>query len=200
MADQLMEREQGTRQNKPLKPVLYWLLYVLATFPLAFFGTFFFIVLFEKPPGMIAETGAESDSSAVAVADSVAAARRDSSVAMLDSTRTDTMQSTNYAIVNGEMQEQDSGSKFALAAAELESAQKAISDTIEKPDYKQLAKIYSRMETNAAANILSRLDDAMVVGILKGMRDRYAAELLSAIEPERAAVLSEKLSRAQNTD
>ncbi len=200
MANQLMEREQGTSQKNSSKSMLYWLLYVAATLPLAFFCTFFFIVLFQQPSGMAPESGVQSDSAAVAASDSMAAARGDSSLGALDSTQTDTIQGTDYAIVNGEILERESGSKFALEAAELESAQENESDTTEKPDYKQLAKIYSQMETNAAANILSRLDDRMVVGILKGMRDRYAAELLSAIEPERAAILSEKLSRAQNTD
>ncbi|HKJ69639.1 MAG TPA: hypothetical protein VKA68_16905 [bacterium] len=200
MANQLMDHEQGPSQKSSSKSMLYWLLYVAATLPLAFFGTFFFIVLFQLPSGMTPESGVQSDSAAVAASDSMTAARGDSSLGALDSTQTDTIQGTDYAIVNGEILERESGSKFALEAAEIESAQENESDTTKKPDYKQLAKIYSQMETNAAANILSRLDDTMVVGILKGMRDRYAAELLSAIEPERAAILSEKLSRAQNTD
>ena len=87
----------------------------------------------------------------------------------------------------------------------LEVANKTIeelSDTTEQEivDYRQLAKIYSQMDADAAAEILSKLDDAMIVGILEKMRDRNAAELLAVIERNRAAQLSEKLTKMQRVN
>ncbi len=64
-------------------------------------------------------------------------------------------------------------------------------------DYKQLAKIYSQMDADAAAKILTQLEDDMVVGILREMRDRNAAQLLMVFDSKTAARLSRKLSTTE---
>lgn len=201
MADEIVQKQPGSSSKKN-KKILLWVGYLAISSLIAFLGTFFFIVLIEKPQpeaGPLAGQGA--DSSLVAQADSTITGR-DSLQAVLDSTRVDSLDPTK-ALAAGEDEnppEENSGPKFALNPAE--AAEKAASETAPEPppDYKQLAKIYSNMDSKAAAKILSKLGDPMVVGILSEMRDRDAADVLTAITPDRAAALSEKLSKLQSVN
>jgi len=190
--NELVDQGSGAPQKRGSKSIQFWIIFVVVSLPLVFFGTFFFILMVEKPVNM-ATNQISPDSLAIVMADSIARAKTDSIMASMDSTSTDSILSS----MNVEMQGETSGSTFALEAAELSSGQEQSPEETRQTDYRQLAQIYSQMETNAAARIMSNLDDAMVVGILQEMRDRNAADLLTALEPDRAARLSEQLSLAQ---
>lgn len=198
MADEIIQQQVGSSSKKNRK-ILFWVGYVVVSSIIAFFGTFVFILLTEKPqPKQMA--GAGADSSMGAMADSAATAGRDSMSAALDSMRIDSLSSANPSLATGTESpvEESTGPKFALSSAEAAEPAEAKQDTEPPPDYKQLAKIYSNMKSQAAAKILSRLDDSMVVGILSEMRDREAAKVLTAITPDRAAILSEKMSKFES--
>lgn len=202
MADEIVQQQPGSASKKNRK-ILFWVGYITISSIIAFFGTFFLIVLTEKPQpdsGPLAGQGA--DSSLVAQMDSSATDGGDSLQAALASTRVDSLDPAK-ALTAGESEtpvDGNAGPKFALNTAE--AAEKAASEPPPEapPDYKQLAKIYSNMDSKAAAKILSKLGDPMVVGILSEMRDRDAADVLTAVTPDRAAVLSEKLSKLQSVN
>jgi len=59
---------------------------------------------------------------------------------------------------------------------------------------KKLAKVYEAMPAKEAAAILSGMDVDIVLEILRNMKERPAAQVLAALDPGRAAALSNMLS------
>ena len=59
---------------------------------------------------------------------------------------------------------------------------------------KHLIEVYSNMKAKQAALVLETLDEEIAVKILSGMRGRKAGEILSFVKPEKAALLSERLT------
>ncbi|MBQ4133524.1 MAG: MotE family protein [Desulfovibrionaceae bacterium] len=62
---------------------------------------------------------------------------------------------------------------------------------------KHLVDVYSNMKAKQAGQVLETLDERTAVRILAGMRGRQAGEILNNITPEKAARLSEMLTRMQ---
>ncbi len=62
---------------------------------------------------------------------------------------------------------------------------------------RHLIDVYSNMKAKQAATVLETLDEDIAVKILSGMRGRQAGEILSYVQAEKAASLSEKLTRIQ---
>jgi len=202
MADEIVRQEAGSSSKKNRK-IFFWVGYIAISSLIAFFGTFFFIVLTEKPqlksPQM---ADGAADSSLVAQVDSTKTPGQNGMHVTPDSARADSISmhpSNGYVSSEAENAvKENTGPKFALSTAEAAETAEAKTESEAPPDYRQLAKIYSNMDSKAAAKILSKLDDTMVVGILSEMRDRDAADVLTAITPDRAAILSEKLSKLQS--
>ncbi len=65
--------------------------------------------------------------------------------------------------------------------------------TDEPADYAQVSRILVNMKPKDAAVILGHLSDDHVEGILRSVGVRQAAALLTALPPERAAVMSRRL-------
>jgi len=59
---------------------------------------------------------------------------------------------------------------------------------------KKLAKVYEAMPPKDAAAILSGMDVDIVLEVLRNMKERPAAQVLAALDPGRAAALSNMLS------
>ncbi len=62
---------------------------------------------------------------------------------------------------------------------------------------RHLVDVYSNMKAKQAADVLSTLDEGIAVKILAGMRGRQAGEILTFVNAEKAARLSEALTRMQ---
>lgn len=62
---------------------------------------------------------------------------------------------------------------------------------------KHLVDVYSNMKPKQAAQVLETLDQDIAVKILAGMRGRTAGEILSYVQADKAAQLSEDLTRLQ---
>lgn len=62
---------------------------------------------------------------------------------------------------------------------------------------KHLIDVYSNMKSKQAAAVLETLDEDIAVRILAGMRGRQAGEILTYVKAEKAAKLSEALTRFQ---
>jgi len=62
---------------------------------------------------------------------------------------------------------------------------------------RHLVDVYSNMKAKQAAQVLESLDEDIAVRILAGMRGRQAGEILTFVKPEKAAVLSEALTKMQ---
>lgn len=62
---------------------------------------------------------------------------------------------------------------------------------------RHLVDVYSNMKAKQAAAVLETLDEDIAVKILAGMRGRQAGEILSFVNPAKAAKLSEALTRMQ---
>ena len=62
---------------------------------------------------------------------------------------------------------------------------------------RHLVDVYSNMKAKQAGQVLETLDERTAVRILAGMRGRQAGEILNNITPEKAARLSEMLTRMQ---
>ena len=62
---------------------------------------------------------------------------------------------------------------------------------------KHLVDVYSNMQPEQAAKVLETLDQSIAVKILAGMRGRTAGEILSFVQAEKAASLSEDLTDFQ---
>ncbi len=62
---------------------------------------------------------------------------------------------------------------------------------------RHLVDVYSNMKAQQAAAVLETLDERTAVQILAGMRGRQAGDILTYVRPEKAARLSEMLTRMQ---
>ena len=87
--------------------------------------------------------------------------------------------------------------------AELKVLEKRIQEMLDKADVlkdeklKHLVDVYSNMKSKQAAAVLETLDDGLAVKILSGMRGRTAGEILSNVRADRAATLTEALTKLQ---
>jgi len=63
-----------------------------------------------------------------------------------------------------------------------------------------LIDVYSNMKPKQAAQVLGTLEESIAVRILAGMSGRKAGEILSSVQPNRAAKLSEALTRLQTSE
>jgi flagellar motility protein MotE (MotC chaperone) len=83
---------------------------------------------------------------------------------------------------------------------ELEAKiQRMLEDAQELKDKKlrHLVDVYSNMKAKQAAAVIETLDQKIAVKILAGMRGRQAGEILTFVQPAKAAKLSEALTRMQ---
>lgn len=62
---------------------------------------------------------------------------------------------------------------------------------------KHLIDVYSNMKAKQAASVLETLDEKIAVKILAGMSGRQAGEILSFVNSEKAARLTEQLTKMQ---
>lgn len=69
--------------------------------------------------------------------------------------------------------------------------------TIQDEKMVHLIDVYSNMKPKQAAQVLETLEEPIAVRILAGMSGRKAGEILSSVRPDRAAKLSEALTRLQ---
>jgi len=83
---------------------------------------------------------------------------------------------------------------------ELESNLKRLleeANSLKDEKLRHLVDVYSNMKAQQAAQVLSTLDEKIAVKILAGMRGRQAGEILSFVPAEKAAKLSEALTKLQ---
>ena len=64
---------------------------------------------------------------------------------------------------------------------------------------KKLAKMYEAMPAKEAASILSGMDVDIVLDVLSFMQERPAAKVLAALDPARAAALSNLMSQSKGS-
>ncbi len=69
--------------------------------------------------------------------------------------------------------------------------------TLKDDKMRHLVDVYTNMKAQQAAQVLETLDERTSVQILAGMRGRQAGEILTYVKPEKAARLSEMLTRMQ---
>jgi type IV secretory pathway VirB10-like protein len=62
---------------------------------------------------------------------------------------------------------------------------------------KHLIDVYSNMKAKQAAQVMSTVEERLAVRILAGMRGRQAGEILTYMDPVKAAKISEALTRTQ---
>ena len=70
-------------------------------------------------------------------------------------------------------------------------------DTTKNEKMRHLVDVISNMKAKAAAEVLTTMEERIAVSILTGMRGRQAGEILTYMRPDKAAKLSEALSRTQ---
>ncbi|SMP42265.1 MotE family protein [Desulfonatronum lacustre] len=70
-------------------------------------------------------------------------------------------------------------------------------DVLKDRKMKHLVDVYSNMKPREAAKALEALEEPVAVKILSGMRGRNAGEVLSFVDAEKAARLTEALTRMQ---
>lgn len=70
-------------------------------------------------------------------------------------------------------------------------------DSLKDQKLRHLVDVYTNMKAKQAAEVLESLDERISVKILAGMRGRTAGEILTFVKAERAARLSEALTRMQ---
>lgn len=83
---------------------------------------------------------------------------------------------------------------------ELESNLKRLieeANNVKDEKLRHLVDVYSNMKAQQAAAVLATLDEKISVKILAGMRGRQAGEILSFVPAEKAAKLSEALTKLQ---
>ena len=68
---------------------------------------------------------------------------------------------------------------------------------IQEEKMAHLVDVYSNMKPKQAAQVLETLEESIAVRILAGMSGRKAGEILSSVRADRAAFLSEALTRLQ---
>ena len=71
-------------------------------------------------------------------------------------------------------------------------------DTLKDKKLRHLVDVYSNMKAKQAAEVLQTLDEKIAVKILAGMRGRTAGEILTFVKAEKAARLSEALTKMQS--
>ncbi|MDY7000406.1 MAG: hypothetical protein SVS15_01325, partial [Thermodesulfobacteriota bacterium] len=71
-------------------------------------------------------------------------------------------------------------------------------DALKDKKLKHLVDVYSNMKAKQAAEVLQTLDEKIAVKILAGMRGRTAGEILTFVNAEKAARLSEALTKMQS--
>lgn len=69
--------------------------------------------------------------------------------------------------------------------------------TLKDDKMRHLVDVYTNMKAQQAAQVLETLDERTAVQILAGMRGRQAGEILTYVKAEKAARLSEMLTRMQ---
>ncbi len=185
MAEQNEQVTYDSFDQKKKSSVPLWISFIIGSIILSFIGTFMWVLYMEEP---VIENQELALNDSLAVTDSTSS--DSSAIAQISP-------EDSLAILRDSLLAVQTGLNVANETIE------ALTDTLvveEVKDYRQLAKIYSQMDAAAAAEILTKLDDAMIVGILEKMRDRNAAELLAVIERNRAAKLSEKLTKMQRVN
>lgn len=70
-------------------------------------------------------------------------------------------------------------------------------ESLKDQKLRHLVDVYTNMKAKQAAEVLESLDERISVKILAGMRGRTAGEILTFVKAERAARLSEALTRMQ---
>ncbi len=70
-------------------------------------------------------------------------------------------------------------------------------EVLKNKKIKHLVNVYSNMDPARAAKVLETLDKDLAVKILAGMRGRIAGEILTNMDPKKAADLSEALTAFQ---
>ena len=73
-------------------------------------------------------------------------------------------------------------------------------DTDDEESIRQLARIFSAMRAEDAANVLKHLGNEEIVDILSFLNSRKAAGVLSALPDDRAAAVSRALMNGSNPD
>lgn len=73
----------------------------------------------------------------------------------------------------------------------------AEADVKKQKKLKHLVEVYANMKSKQAAQVLETLDRNIAVKILAGMRGRQAGEILTYVKPNKAAQLSEALTKMQ---
>lgn len=63
---------------------------------------------------------------------------------------------------------------------------------------KHLVKIYSSMKPNAAANLMNQTDTSVAVEVFLNMKGEIAGGILSYMEPQKAAVITQRLMNSRN--
>ena len=85
---------------------------------------------------------------------------------------------------------QTSLTNFAKKLAERE---KSLKDT----KITHLVTLYSNMEAPTAANIIDKLNMDTIVRIMSNMKGKIAGQILAMMDPEKGAVISERLSKLE---
>ena len=67
-------------------------------------------------------------------------------------------------------------------------------DAFEENRYKHLVRVYEGMKPSEAASLVERLQEHTAIQILTRMKSKKVSQILEAIEPDRAAKLSERLA------
>ncbi len=95
--------------------------------------------------------------------------------------------------------EQDLDKKLQDLQALEARLKKMLENANEVKDKKlqHLVDVYSNMKAKQAATVLETLDEKIAVKILAGMRGRQAGEILSFVNAQKAARLSEALTKMQ---
>lgn len=70
-------------------------------------------------------------------------------------------------------------------------------DEVKSAKYRHLVDVLGNMKAKQAASVLETLDEKIAVKVLSGMRGRQAGEILTFVNPGKAARLSEALARVQ---
>lgn len=95
--------------------------------------------------------------------------------------------------------EQDLNAKMENLQQMQAKIERMLADAREIRDAKlrHLIDVYSNMKAKQAAAVIETLNDDIAVKILSGMRGRQAGEILTFVKAEKAAELSEKLTKLQ---
>ena len=70
-------------------------------------------------------------------------------------------------------------------------------DEMKSEKFRQLVDMLANMKAKQAAAVLETLDEKIAVKVLSGMRGRQSGEILTYVNPAKAARLSESLARIQ---